>query len=59
MGAIRDRATIFPQRLELRVPAGTVERLDAIAQAQSRTPAELVRQLLLAALADHGVRVQQ
>ena len=51
----RDRETIYPERLHLKVPAGTREALDRLAAAQSPTRAETVRQVLLAELAAHGV----
>ena len=57
MGAVRDRQAVFPERLELRLPRGCSEALDALASQQSRTRAETVRQLILAALAEHGVVV--
>jgi predicted transcriptional regulator len=51
----RDRETIYPERLHLKVPAGTNEALDRLAAAQSRTRAETVRQVLRAELEAHGV----
>ena len=51
----RERGAVYPERLNLKVPAGTVEALASLARAQQRTTSEVVRDLLRAELRGRGL----
>jgi Ribbon-helix-helix protein, copG family len=52
---VRDRGAIYPERFNIKRPAGSNAALDALARAQGRTKSELVRDLLRAELVGRGL----
>ena len=48
------RIQVFPERMEIRAPAGFLAALDSIARRKRTHRAEVIRQILLRGLAEEG-----